>query len=514
MIVGKFSRLAMPLAAMAAAAFAQTPPPETLPPGTRVNQLPLSGAGTQPGSVVVTQTAVPGGQSVNTLNSTVRTQGAYQNSVPSAQTPGPPMAISLEDAIARGFKANLGSISYQQSVRSAAGQVKVDRSALLPQLSAGLTGVDQQINLAALGFSSIHLNVPGFTFPTVIGPFHYFDVRAGVSQSIVDRTRTNNYRASKENERSVQFSAQDARDLIALAVTAGYLQIVALGADVDSTRAQIATAQESFKQASDRHDAGVAARIDVTRSQVELQTQQQRLTSVENDLAKQKIALAEIIGLPPGQQFTLADALPFAPLDSITLENAIQTAYATRADLKAAGSQVRAAEIAKRAAQDERLPTASIDADYGVIGVDPTNSHGTFNITASVRVPIFTGHRIAGDIEVADAALGQRRAEYESLRLHIDSEIRTAFLDLNAAAQQVAVSDNNRKLAADTLTQARDRFAAGVADTLEVVQAQEAVASAERDYIAAIFAHNLAKASLARAMGQADQNIKQFLRKP
>ena len=152
MIVGKFSRLAMPLAAMAAAAFAQTPPPETLPPGTRVNQLPLSGAGTQPGSVVVTQTAVPGGQSVNTLNSTVRTQGAYQNSVPSAQTPGPPMAISLEDAIARGFKANLGSISYQQSVRLAAGQVKVDRSALLPQLSAGLTGVDQQINLAALGF--------------------------------------------------------------------------------------------------------------------------------------------------------------------------------------------------------------------------------------------------------------------------------------------------------------------------------------------------------------------------
>ena len=230
---------------------------------------------------------------------------------------------------------------------------------------------------------------------------------------------------------------------------------------MDSARAQSATAQETYKEAVDRHNAGVAARIDVTRSQVEFQTEQQRVISLENDLAKQKIALGRLIGLPPGQQFTLTDTLPFAPLDGLPLEDALARAYANRADLKAAEAQVHAAENTKRAAQAERLPTISAGADYGVIGTDPTNSHGTFSVSGSVRVPIFNGRRAHGDIEQADAALQQRRAEYEDLRGRIDAEIRTAFLDLNSAAQQVAVADSNRKLAADTLQQARDRFAAG-----------------------------------------------------
>lgn len=502
------------LLALAAGAWAQTAPPEALPPGPRVTPLPLSGRGAQPGSVSVTQTTVPGGQSVNTLNSTVQTQGAYQGSVPTSQTPGAPLAISLDDAIERGLKSNLGSLGFQQSIRQAEGQTTVGRSYLLPQLNASLTGVDQQTDLAALGFSSIRLSIPGFSFPTVIGPYHYFDLRAGVSQSVLDITQLNNYRAARENAKSTQFSAQDAHDLIALAVTGEYLQVISSAARVDSAHAQLATAQETYKQAVDRHDAGVAARIDVTRSQVELQTEQQRVTSVENDLAKQKIAFARLIGLPPGQEFTLSDALPFAPLEGLALEQALSRAYANRADLKAAGAQVHAAEISRHAADAERLPTISVGADYGVIGVNPTNSHGTFAINGSVRVPIFNGRRAEGDIEQADAALQQRRAEYEDLRGQIDAQIRTAFLDLNSAAQQVTVSESNRTLAADTLRQARDRFAAGVADTLEVVQAQETVAGAERDYIASLFAHNLAKATLARAMGQADQNIKQFLRKP
>jgi outer membrane protein TolC len=502
------------VAASGLAAYAQSPPPESQAPGTRVTPLPLSGRSAQTGSVTVTQTTIPGGDSVNTLNTTVQTQGAYQGSVPTSQTPGAPLAISLDDAVERGIKSNLGAIGLQQSVRAAQGQRTVERSFLLPQVNGSLSVADQQTDLAALGFSSLHLSAPGFSFPTVIGPFHYFDLRAGLSQSILDLTRLNNYRATQENVKSTQFAAQDARDLIALAVTGAYLQVISSAARVDSARAQVATAQETYKQAVDRHDAGVAARIDVTRSQVELQTEQQRLTSVENDLAKQKIAMGRLIGLPPGQEFTLSDALPFAPLSGIALEEAMARAYANRADLKAADAQVHAAEISKHAAELERMPTISVGADYGVIGVDPTNAHGTFSLTGSVRVPIFNGRRAAGDIEQADAALQQRRAEYQDLRGRIDAEIRTAFLDLNSAAQLVTAADSNRKLAADTLAQARDRFAAGVADTIEVVQAQESVAGAERDYISSLFAHNLAKASLARAMGQADQNIKQFLRKP
>lgn len=495
------------------AAWGQTAPPEAQPPGARATQLPLSGRTSSPGSVVVQQTTQPGGESVNTLNSQVQTQGAYAGSVPTSQTAGAPLAISLDDAVMRGLKSNLGAIGYNQNIRQAESQSKLARSYLLPQVNAGLSVVDQQTDLAALGFSSIHLSAP-FSFPTVIGPFHYYDLRAGVSQALLSLTELNNLRAARENVKSTQFFAQDAHDLIALAVTGAYLQVIAGGSRVASARAQVATGQETYRQAVDRHDAGVAARIDVTRSQVELQTNQQRLTSVENDLAKQRIAFARLIGLPPGQDYTLTDTLPFAPLEGITLEDALARAYANRADLKAADSQVKAAEITKHAAEAERLPTISVGGDYGVIGTDPTSSHGTFAVSASVKMPIFNGRRASADIEAADAALEQRRAEYADLRGRVDADIRTAFLDLNSAAQQVTVAQSNRTLAADTLQQARDRFAAGVADTVEVVQAEESVANAERDYIQALFAHNLAKATLARAMGQADQNIRQFLRKP
>jgi outer membrane protein TolC len=471
--------------ALCAVVFAQTPP-EAMPPGVRAAQLPLSGR---------------------------PTQGASDGSVPTNQAPGAPLALSLDDAVQRGLKSNLGAVGFQQTLRRAEGQNTIDRSFLLPQLNGAFSGSDQQTDLAALGFSSLHFNAPGFSFPTVIGPYHYFDLRAGVSQTILDATRLATYRATQQNMKATQLSAEDVRDLIALSVTGAYLQIVANGAQVISGRAQVATAQATYQQAADRHNAGVAARIDATRSQVELQTEQQRLTSVENDLAKRKIAFGRLIGLPPGQEFTLTDALPFAPLNDLTVDQAIARAAANRADLKAAEAQIHAAELTKHAAEAERLPTITVGADYGVIGVDPTNSHGTFSVTGTVRMPIWNGHRTRGDVEQADAALEQRRAEYQDLRGRIDAEIRTAFLDLNSAATQVNVADSNRKLAADTLQQASDRFAAGVADTVEVVQAQESVAAAEQDYIQSLYAHNLAKANLARSMGQADQNIKQFLGK-
>jgi outer membrane protein TolC len=484
-------------------------PPEAVPAGTRAAQAPLSGRTGQAGSVTTVQNTAPGGTgSVNILNSSVQVQGAYQGSVPSAQAPGAAMTLTLDEAVRRGLEYNLGTLGLQHAMRQLQGIERTERANLYPQISGGLVGVDQQTDLAALGFSS----VKGFSgIPTVIGPYHYFDFRAGLNQSILDMTRLNNYRAAKENVKAAQFAAQDARDLVVLAVTGAYLQIISSAARIDSVKAQVATAQAVYQQAVDRHNAGVAPRIDVTRSQVELQTGQERLTSVENDFAKQKIQFGRLIGLPPGQDFGLRDTVPYAPLTGITLDQALQRAYANRADLKAAQAAVHAAEIAHQAARQEKLPTAQVSADYGLIGVDPTSSHGTFAVTGALRFPIWEGGRIQGDIQQAQAALDQRRAEYEDLRGRVDAEIRSAFLDLTSAENQVTVAQSNRDLARDTLEQARDRFAAGVTDTIEVVQAQEAVAAAEQDIIAALYAHNLAKATLGRAMGQADQGIKQFL---
>ncbi len=478
----------------------------------RAAQLPLSGRTGEPGNVATVQSTLPGGaQSVNTITSTLQVQGAYQGSVLSAETPGAPLQLSLAEAIRRGLEYNLGTVGYQNSIREARALRRAELASLLPNLNGNVLASEQQTNLAAFGFN---FRAPGFNFPTIVGPFHYVDARASLTQAIVDVTLLRNYRASQQNVRATELSSQDARDLVVLAVTGGYLQVISAAARIDSARAQVATAQATYQQAVDRRNAGVAARIDVTRSQVELQIQQQRLTSQETDFAKLKIQLGRVIGLPPGQDFSLADSLPFTPLTGLTLEQALMRASSNRADLKAAEAQVQAAELTRKAAVAERYPAVDLVADYGGIGTSPQNSHGTFSVTGSLRFPIWQGGRIRADIEAADAALQQRRSEYQDLRGRVDADVREAFLDLTAAASQVMVAQSNRDLAQDTLGQARDRFAAGVADTVEVVQAQEAVAVAEQDYISSLYAHNLAKASLARAMGQADQSIQQLLGKP
>jgi outer membrane protein TolC len=424
---------------------------------------------------------------------------------------GSPLHLSLGESIRRALQYNLGSQSYEQSIQSAQGQRFAELANLLPNITGDLMATEQQTDLAVYGFT---FSVPGFSIPSVVGPYHYFDLRARVTQSVLDLTARRNYRAREQMLRATQLSAQDARDLVVLAVTSGYLSVISAGARVDAARAQVAAAQAIYQQANDRHTAGLAARIDVTRTQVELQAQQQRLTARQNDFAKFKIQFGRVIGLPPGQGMTLTDRMPYAPLTGLTLEQALARAESTRADLKGAQAQVEAAELARKAALAERYPSVELAGDYGVIGPSPDNSHGTFSVTGTVRFPIWQGGRARGDIEQADAALRQRRLEYEDLRARIDADIREDFLDLTSAASQVAVADSSRKLAQDTLGQARDRFSAGVADTIEVIQAQEAVAAAEEDYIDSLLAHNLAKASLARALGQADQGVQQLLMKP
>jgi outer membrane protein TolC len=487
--------------------YGQTVPPESGPTGARAVQLPLSGRTGQAGSVQTVQNPLPSGlQSVNTITSTVQVQGAYQGSVPSAAAPGLPLSLSLDAAVKRGLEYNLGAVSNRNSVLQSRGYQRVEHAALLPHVSADLLVTEEQLNLAALGFSG---NIPGI--PSVVGPFHYFDLRAGVSQSVFSLTELRNDHSSSQQLEAARLSALDARDLVTLAVAGGYLDLIAAAARVDTARAQVATAEATFRQARDQLAAGVVPRIDLTRSQVELQTQQQRLTSLANNLAKLRIYFARLIGLPPAQDYSITDTLPYAPLKSLTLDQALLRAYAYRSDLKAAAAQARAAEFARQAAVAEHYPRVEFGADYGVIGPSPGNSHGTFTVTGAVRVPIFEGGRIRGDIEQADAALAQRRAEYQDLHGRIEAEVRTAFLDLTTAADQVAVAESNRKLAAETLKYAQDRFAAGVTDTLEVVQAEESVAAAEQDYISSVYSHNLAKATLARAMGQAGPDIKQFL---
>ena len=420
------------------------------------------------------------------------------------------LALSLTDAVKRGIEYNLGTTVAGDAARQARAQRLAAVAELLPDINGTIRETVQQVNLAAQGLR-ISVPIPGFHFPTVVGPFNYFDARASFDEH-VSLTGLRNWRAGQHNARSAELSLQDSREAVALAVANVYLQIISTSANIDTVKAQIDTAAAVQQQAVDRNKSGLNARIDVTRSTVELQTQQQRLTSLTDDFEKQKLTLARLIGLPMAQRFTLSDPIPYREPPPPDLDAQIQVALATRADVQAAAAQLKAAEAARSAAGAEYFPSLDLSGDYGAIGVTPTNqAHGTFTATGAVRFPIFRSGRIQADIEQANAVLNQRKAALEDAKGRAEQDVRNAVLDIGAASQQVKVAQSNRTLAAETLDQARDRFRAGVADTNEVVQAQESVATAEQDYIGALYALNLARVSLARATGQTQQGIARLL---
>lgn len=480
--------------------------------GTQASQLPLSGRSSQGGSVTATQTAVPGTtNSINTINPTVQVQGPFTGSTSSTARIPFSGRLSLREAVNRAVDFNLGAVGLNETVRQARGQTKIARSVLLPNLNASLSETVQQTNLQALG---VRFNVPiaGFAPPTIVGPFNYFDLRATLSQTVLDLTARNNYRATKDLVRANELSVADARDLVVLAVGGNYLQVIAARSKIDAARAQLVTAEALYKQASEQRAAGVVAQTDLNRSQIQLLTQQQRLVSLENDYSKLKISLARLTGLPPNDQYEISDTVPFAEAPPLSLDDALRRAFETRSDLKAAEAQVDAAERARAAARAERLPSLAVRADYGVIGTNPSQSHGTFSVVGTVRVPIWQGGRTKGQTEVAEASLAQRRAELEDVKGRIESEVRNAYFDLQASVSQVEVARKNITVATQNLDLTRQRFEAGVSDNVEVVQSQEALSTANTDYINSVFSHNLAKLSLARAIGRAAESLPQFLK--
>jgi len=304
---------------------------------------------------------------------------------------------------------------------------------------------------------------------------------------------------------------KDARDLVVQAVASAYLQIIATVARVDSTRVQVETAQALYERARDQHRAGTSPAIDELRSQVELKTQQQLLLALQNQVAKDKLSLARAIGLPAGQAFEIADKAPYKPLEGLAPNEALARAFASRADYQSALAQVKAAELAHRSASDQWQPTASINTNYDLVGQTLADSHGTFGVTGIIRMNIFDGGKRKADMLDAETTIKQKRQDLANLQGQIDQEVRAALLDLRSAADQVAVAQDNVGLAEQTLIQARDRFTAGVTDNIEVVQAQDSVASAQQNLISSIYAHNLAKVALARAMGSTEANLKTFM---
>lgn len=445
------------------------------------------------------QLSAPAGQSL-----AAPTDDSYRGSVVAGKSTGGVLDLSLDDAIARGLRQNLGLLLQESEQQGARGQELERLQELLPTVTGNASIEVQQVNLAAFG-----LKFPGLR--PIVGPFQVVDFRAYLTQNLVNVPALENYLAAKHNFNAAKLTAEDARDLVVLTVGNAYLLCIADAARIDAVNAEMATAKVSLDQATASHDAGTSPRLDVLRAQVDFQNQQQNLISTANQLAKDKLALARAIGLPLDQEFRLTDKQPFQPLDDVNPETAVAAALENRKDLAAAREQVAAARAQKTAAFADQLPTVKAAGDFGDLGTTAAHSHSTYTATGTVSAPILQIAKTRGEEKIADAGYQQAADRLSDKMQQVNAEVRDAILDIQSTTKLIDTTKSNLDLATEELSEAQQRFRAGVADNLPVSQAQSSVEQANDQYISALYQHNAAKLSLARALGVADKNLKAYL---
>jgi outer membrane protein TolC len=431
----------------------------------------------------------------------------FSGSVPAAAVQPGVLDLTVQDAIDRGLRYNLGIfLSSQDSAQAKAAHLK-ELSNLLPQINGSLRESETKVNLVAEGLS---FQIPGINIGKSVQVSNS-DLRVSMSEDLLDLHALDNTRAATANVRAQALTFDAARETVTLAVAASYLLVLAAESQVDAAVVDLQTAEALHKLAQDRETAGLNPNIDTLRARVESQVRRQNLIQANNNLAKQRIALLRTLGLPVHQQFRLTTHVPYKAMPPLTEADAMQRALAQRPDFLALEQQVKAAELRKKAALAERLPSLGVSGDYGVLGTHPDNAFPTWTVNAGLKIPIFQGGKIEADIQKADADLRQVAAQRDDLKGRIEQDIADAFLDVASAAEQVEVAKATLDYAQQTLTQSQDRFSAGVTNNIEVIQAQEALANASQQYISSLYSHNIAKVLLARAIGSAEKSVRQAL---
>lgn len=429
---------------------------------------------------------------------------SFKGSVVSGTATADVLNLSLDDAIQRGLRTNLGVILQSSSTLNANGQRLEQLQALLPTVTGTASYTVEQINLAAYG-----LSLPGIN--PIIGPFQVENFQASLSQSVFNLPALQSYLQAKHNFQSAKFSAEDAKDMVVLTVGNAYLLCIADAARVESVKAELTTSKLSLDQAVAAHDAGTSPKLDVLRAQVDYQNEQQSLISTENQLAKDKLALARTIGLPLDQQIALTDSAPYAALDQVDPKTAFEQALKTRKDLMALQESLKAAAAQKKSAWEQQLPSADVSGFFGDEGNTVGHSHGVYTATGEVTVPVLQIAKTHGDEQVAAAQYTQAEARLSDQVQQVNQDIRSSILDIEAAAKLVEATRSNLDLAREALTESQMRFHEGIADNLPVSQAQSQFEQANDQYISALYQHNVAKLSLARALGVAQSSYKTYL---
>jgi len=443
----------------------------------------------------------------------------YYGSVTVRSTSDEILRLSLDEAIHRGLENNLGLKEAENNEKTIQGEKKEALQEFLPTITlTGDTGVHQQ-DLVAQGFSLSVLKefsalFPGGVLPAGVSFITRDELTEGqihFNQMLFSGPVIAGFKAARAGEKAAHFAKMTARGEVVQQVATAYLHAIADLSEVDNARALEAADQVQLDHAHAEHEAGTVANLDELRARVQFQTQQQALIDAQNSLDKDLILLKREIGVDPGQKIVLTDPAPYSELARQTPEEVRAIAYENRQDYQNLQNQVVVYKAIHTAYRSQRLPSLSFGGYYGVSQVGGVGSHGNFIAQGTLSVPIFREGKLRGDTEVAQAQLTSIEAQLADLRNHIDEQVRSALLDVDATAKLVDVARSNVELASRALSDETDRVNAGVDDNLPLVTAQATLASAQSNLVESLYQYNVAKLVLARSAGVLEQQYRVYL---
>lgn len=421
------------------------------------------------------------------------------------QTPVMPLSLrkSLEIALASDGSTRV-KIAQELIVQAEARKNQA-RAALLPHFDGSISYQSMTRNLRAFGID--FPPIPGLAFSTFAGPFNVFDARANASQSVFDFSSIRRYQAAKSNVEAARLDRDQTRHAVTDQVARAYLAALRADAHLESARANVALAEALWKLAESQKKAGTGTAIEVTRAMVQVANEKGRLTTAENDRNRAHLQLLRAMDLRLDTRLELTDKLAYSPVEPVSLEQAADLAAKQRADYRAQQQREHAASLSYSATSLERLPSVAGFADYGAIGGAINDSRATRTVGVSVRVPIFDGGRREARRAESSSQLRAEHIRTRDLRQQLELEIRLAFDSLRSAESQVRTAEEGLALAEQELEQAERRYKAGVANSLEITDAQTRLTRARETRVNALFAHNLARLDLGTALGAVERYL-------
>ena len=396
----------------------------------------------------------------------------------------------------------------EESIKQAEAKQAESRAALLPDFESSINDHRQTVNLQAFG---LQFDIPftGFAFPSIVGPFNIFDARATASQSVFDFSLLRRYQASRVSTAAVKSDFDATRNQVTDQVAHAYVVALRTSAAVETEQADVDLSEALLKLAQQQKEAGTGTGIEVTRAQVQLANDRQRLLAAENDRHRAVLNLLKAMGLKLDVNVELTDKLSFHAADVGTLEDALAAARKMRAELKAQKERTESARLSYGAVKAERLPSVGASADYGTIGTSVPNSQATYTYGVSVKVPLYDGGRRDARRSESLSQYRQERIRTHDLEDQVDLEVRLAYDTIQSAAAQVQAAQEGLQLADNEVAQARRRYQAGVSNSIEVTDAQTRLVRARDNHIAALYIYNVARIDLATATGTIREFVNQ-----